>query len=1119
MPHHPTLFIGLGGSGVSTVVHLKRLLKRFVTPEDLATYYRFRLLDTDDNEWQKLQADFDAEFRVDPHFVNRDEEWYSLGGFNPQLRWQEVKGSPKREEFRDILSWIDPQGAESFPNRIVAIGAEARRQLGRFCLAHHFSQVRTRLESAIQSLNGLRGDHNIQKYIQIVVVTSSCGGTGSSVFFDVLYLLAVLHQSIASAAPFLRPVIYSPKPFLRLAKSKNQPPELIARYHANACAFFLELQRAFSRSAAGNYNGAEDFVRPSWEDARHFPANWLPFEGALVVDAQREGPPSFIPFEHLYPTVAELLFYLALSGANDNVAQQWVNCNQNIPSASSGTFPRYLAAGFRALEYPSALVRQYLVDRAVTAIVERFRRYAPDSEGKLRDRAKQFVQDVVMAPIKKDAEYSFGSFAQKRYLEEGEGGAVSRLTAIDEFCTVNPKKPDELVVDPSAVTEQQLRESIDRLRREVGEMKASVRKDFGDYFGHPTRAGLESYYGRVRERLVREMEAVIERDGIGGWVGQLGPQEGGMVAHLEHEIAGRKEDAIRRLEESNARVTAMYGSVNGLERLKQDVLEEARRQGGLFARWTGRGQAELRSRLEAFAAKREDVFKESLNNVLLMCEIEALSFVGSRDPVVQPTEYFTVQDIGLSSLLRQLRDQGRRIREWLGAAADAAQKRLDTTIAAIGSHSRSLLVTYEPSLDQIMDADGNPGPMAERALRRLLSAVTGVEQLLLRCTESAPRGGWNWRSVRADPDSTSLDLVNMFLDGAARFVDSLMKSELTAVISRSIKERLDELPDDQVNRLRDLLGIEKVAAFSPLSDGARADRPKFRILVTASDGGRNSVAELLGYQQGDDAQMHLPDFSSPQRALAVKLYSMLYLEDDFPWFRELRGYYDKLLAYNPHLHRDGRVRQVQGSESRLRRAFALGLAWAVILRDDRWKKEPALARLFTSRLDNEPDAYLHESPLSLRRQMPHLLAVDLKESMLTHDGRIECRLEGVGFEKVAEAGQYGAAWVEFLKRPRALSNVEFFHRWCGGVEHDWQGGRATRGIEPVIQLKNEERAKFFVGQVADVLSRVRARREQLEQQAIKGDDDNSTLQVLGWVTNELCAEESGIQGALGGPSL
>jgi hypothetical protein len=258
------------------------------------------------------------------------------------------------------------------------------------------------------------------------------------------------------------------------------------------------------------------------------------------------------------------------------------------------------------------------------------------------------------------------------------------------------------------------------------------------------------------------------------------------------------------------------------------------------------------------------------------------------------------------------------------------------------------------------------------------------------------------------------------------------------------------------------------------------------------------------------------DPDARHRALSVKLYHGLYLNDDFPWVRELQGFYDRMIDYNPHLRQDGRIRlSVGGTVRRWKIAFADILMWAFRFQGEKWKSDDALRSLFSKRLEHEPTAYLHEPPLTLRAKIPYVLDRALEESMIQADGRLEVPVAEKDFQRVGNPGDYGKAWAEFLKRPKALKNAEFFMKWCSGIETTWAGDSDS----PIIVITNQERAYAFLQGIPEFVAAAVTKRKQIEGLARKSDQDAATSEVLGWAANELEEQGALIRESLGEATL
>lgn len=135
--------------------------------------------------------------------------------------------------------------------------------------------------------------------------------------------------------------------------------------------------------------------------------------------------------------------------------------------------------------------------------------------------------------------------------------------------------------------------------------------------------------------------------------------------------------------------------------------------------------------------------------------------------------------------------------------------------------------------------------------------------------------------------------------------------------------------------------------------------------------------------------------------------------------------------------------------------------------------------------------------------------------MIQTDGRLELRVTDKDFQRVGNPGDYGRAWAEFLKRPKALKNAEFFMEWCSGIKVFW----ADDSDSPVVAITNQERARVFLAAVPEFISTAVARKKQIENMARRSEQDSAASEVLGWVANELEDQSVLVRESLGEATL
>ena len=190
-PFRPTLIIGLGGTGTKVLMHVKYLfLRRFGCVPPIV---RLLVLDTaDERARTSLQLD-------DGSFVNVDvNEFMSIEWVDTPRIMQRIN----EPQFDNIRRWLPEK--EEMPLYAIKAGAAQVRPLGRLALFWWFPKqdIYGRLRDLIQgtplSISDARRIEQMGELgfpvergqgIDVFLVSSLCGGTGSAIFLDIAYLL------------------------------------------------------------------------------------------------------------------------------------------------------------------------------------------------------------------------------------------------------------------------------------------------------------------------------------------------------------------------------------------------------------------------------------------------------------------------------------------------------------------------------------------------------------------------------------------------------------------------------------------------------------------------------------------------------------------------------------------------------------------------------------------------------------------------------------------------------------------------------------------------------------------------------------------------------------------
>lgn len=218
------LFIGLGGTGVATLSKLKAKIFHDAYGQDkvkMDNDCKFIFYDTDLNS--KKIASKDAEISRlmgQKYSVIDEDEYITAATVKPYSLYKAAKNAPASDlKAKRMLEWvIDPDAPRhvTIEDKELGQGAGANRQKGRFGIMAKIEDFEKKIKRDLDDLNNAERQGENQEVLRphIWVFASSNGGTSSSALLDVLYLTNRVYRGIYQADPYLRLVMYMPKPFI-----------------------------------------------------------------------------------------------------------------------------------------------------------------------------------------------------------------------------------------------------------------------------------------------------------------------------------------------------------------------------------------------------------------------------------------------------------------------------------------------------------------------------------------------------------------------------------------------------------------------------------------------------------------------------------------------------------------------------------------------------------------------------------------------------------------------------------------------------------------------------------------------------------------------------------------
>ena len=338
----PTLFLFLGTTPGKVGWRLKKLLH-----DAYGDIPAFKFL------WLDIDQNMDQEGRS---WFNRSEERVELSGFDPAQIRHNINNYPY------IKAWW-PETAPP-AGRLSGGGGSPRqmRLVGRMAFFAKFNDSRTgpslysRLLSSLHDLGRIQSDRSTEEYqhekyrfrinannISVYLIYSPCGGTGSSMAFDLAYLCRSL---ITGNPPKVIGYSLAPSVFLQVIR-----PTAVAqrkKVQANAYAWFKE------------YNSLLE--NPQWNvtygDGIKAEVAGLPFDTQYLVGIENQGGYRLSSLDDVASMMAQALFLS--SGTNTSQAIKTFQANEHSTSERfEGKIRAYSSFSAASLIFPKDRLKAY----------------------------------------------------------------------------------------------------------------------------------------------------------------------------------------------------------------------------------------------------------------------------------------------------------------------------------------------------------------------------------------------------------------------------------------------------------------------------------------------------------------------------------------------------------------------------------------------------------------------------------------------------------------------------------------------------------------------------------------------------------------------------------------
>lgn len=366
-------FIGLGGCGLKT---MSELSKKFGPQNPNDPEYLFTYIDTDGKTRNQINSD---------QIVIYNQDFINLGDTNPYQVYRNNLGGKTPASIR-LREWMIEQGKGNgftLNNIPLSEGAGAERMVGRVAMWYKYHAIETELtrkiarfqDNAFQSSNNSgnvvgdksdKGDKTNQTVdINIWVFASSCGGTGSSLTLDTLYLINRIANEKSQGDPNLKLVLFMPEPFIE-ANVGN------VRYKLNAFSYMWELNAFRLDMKDGKDERFNKFsVIPDDRKA----GKWELYRYILPVDVETNFNTK-IPLNSLYPTVAEMVYYLNKGNVSNSMISNLCNDLHAIDGVTTHSETPFawtqslIACGYHVIKKANQEFEEYIKTRGIYEVLK-----------------------------------------------------------------------------------------------------------------------------------------------------------------------------------------------------------------------------------------------------------------------------------------------------------------------------------------------------------------------------------------------------------------------------------------------------------------------------------------------------------------------------------------------------------------------------------------------------------------------------------------------------------------------------------------------------------------------------------------------------------------------------
>lgn len=355
-----TVCIGLGGTGRDVLMRIRRLIVDRYGDLSQLPIVSFVHIDTDKAATQVSGLRTGSTYHgVDLSFRDSEKVGATMtsGEVTNFVQGLERRSNYDRQgPYDHIARWFPPQLLRNI--KAVEEGAKGIRPVGRLAFFHNYQKIKTAVETAERRTRGheatlLKSGLRIEPGLNIFVVGSLCGGTGSGMFLDIAYSLRQAYGE--QGAQIVGYLVISPQLY---GNTSNMS--------ANTYAALKELN--YYTTPGTKFEACYDM-----QDLILVQESRPPFDYAYLVSNQTAGEYSILEQRKLCNVIAHKIaldfsgeLAPVVKGMRDNFLQHLIQWDGH----PRPNIQRYLTFGLAAIYFPRDIIVQIALTRISLKLVK-----------------------------------------------------------------------------------------------------------------------------------------------------------------------------------------------------------------------------------------------------------------------------------------------------------------------------------------------------------------------------------------------------------------------------------------------------------------------------------------------------------------------------------------------------------------------------------------------------------------------------------------------------------------------------------------------------------------------------------------------------------------------------